>query len=58
MLIERAEELSGMLAIAVTELKAIQKRRGGMPAWAPPKELLGELTKLRLVADRRAVAAA
>jgi hypothetical protein len=58
MLIERAEALSGMLATALTELKAVQRRRGGRPSWAPSKELVGALTSLRLVADGRALAAA
>jgi hypothetical protein len=55
MLIERAETLSGMLAIAVTELKAIQKRRGGRPSWAPGTDLVRALTSLRLFADRSAL---
>jgi hypothetical protein len=58
MLIERAEELAGMLATALTELKAIQRQRGGRPSWAPSKELVGALTSLRLVAGGRALAAA
>lgn len=55
MLVERAETLSGMLGIAVTELKAIQKRRGGRPSWAPSTELVRALTSLRLFADRSAL---
>jgi hypothetical protein len=52
LLIERAETLAGMLTIAVTELKAIQKRRGGRPSWAPGIDLVRALTSLRLFADR------
>jgi len=58
MLVERAEALAGMLATALTELKTIQRRRGGRPSWAPSKELVSALTSLRLVADGRALAAA
>jgi hypothetical protein len=53
MLVERAEALSAMLATAIAELKEIQHRRGGRPAWAPQTGLVRELTSLRLVADRR-----
>jgi hypothetical protein len=52
LLIERAETLSGMLGTAVSELKAIQKRRGGRPSWAPGTDLVRALTSLRLFADR------
>jgi hypothetical protein len=55
LLIERAEALAGMLGTAVTELKAIQKRRGGRPSWAPGTDLVRALTSLRLFADRSAL---
>jgi len=58
MLIERVETLAGMLSTGLTELKAVQRRRGGRPSWAPSKELVSALTSLRLVADGRALAAA
>jgi hypothetical protein len=57
MLIERAESLAALLATAVSELKVVQRKRGGRPSWAPGKELVAALTSLRLVADNRALAA-
>jgi len=58
MVLERVETLAAMLAAGLAELKAIQKRRGGRPAFAPSKELVTALTSLWLVADGRALAAA
>jgi hypothetical protein len=58
LLVERAETLAGMLTTAVTELKAIQGRRGGRASWAPGTELVRALTSLRLAADRGALSTA
>jgi hypothetical protein len=58
MLIERVENLAQLLTTGLAELKAIQKRRGGRPKWAPQTGLVRELTSLRLAADNRQMAAA
>jgi hypothetical protein len=58
MLIERVDSLAQLLTTGLAELKAIQKRRGGRPSWAPQTGLVRELTSLRLAADNRQIAVA
>lgn len=55
-LVQHAVELDRLLVATLGELAALQRRRGGRPAWGPSDALARDVARLRLVAQNRAVA--
>jgi len=56
-LVAYVDELAVKLGSGIAELRAIWRHKRARPTWAPTPELTREITRLRLTADNRVLAA-